>query len=265
MNSNSSTGLPLLHFENLLRFPELHHGITTRQGGYSKGFAEGLNLSYLVDDDTENVRRNREAVAQEFGVGFNQLIFPKQTHSTNFRIINAENLMEPADDTDALITDMKDIAIAVMSADCVPVLLYDPIHHVVAAIHAGWKGTVGGIVKNVLDAMMKKWNTDPKDLIAGIGPSICAKNYEVGKEVIEKVKLGFPDYKELLSDFSGEKAHLDLWKANVAWLQNAGVPEQSIEIMGICTFENHDRFFSARYFKNQTGRFAGVIKINSTN
>jgi YfiH family protein len=148
-----------------------------------------------------------------------------------------------------------------MSADCVPVLLYDREKKVIAAIHAGWKGTVNGIVDKVVSAMKKEFGCLPGNIRAGIGPSICAASYEVGPEVIAQFREKVPDTEKLFSNFHGEKAHVDLWEANRAWLLRQGVPEENIEVAGICTFQNPGRFFSARYFKNRTGRFAACIAL----
>ena len=142
-----------------------------------------------------------------------------------------------------------------------PVLLYDKRNKVIASIHAGWKGTVNGIVNVVVDVLKSEFNTDTENIIAGIGPSISAKNYEVGPEVIEAFEKTFSNHRELITNRHDNKAHVDLWLGNKTWLINQGVPEKNIEISGLCTYDNSDTFFSARYFKNKTGRFRGCIVL----
>lgn len=253
--------IPLLLFENLAAEPDLMHGITQRKGGISENFASGLNLSYTVGDNPDHVRCNRNLLAGAMEVPADRLIFPRQTHSANVKVITEENYHETTDDTDAVVTCGKNLALAVMSADCVPVLLYDKQQKVIAAIHAGWKGTVNGIVRNALRVMQNEFNCQPENILAGIGPSICAANYEVGPEVVEMFQRTFDNAGKLLSDFKEGHARVNLWEANKTWLTGFGVPEKNIEISGICTFSHPELFFSARYSKNHTGRFAGVIKL----
>jgi copper oxidase (laccase) domain-containing protein len=109
--------------------------------------------------------------------------------------------------------------------------------------------------------LKEEFGSSPQNILAGIGPSICAENYEVGKDVIDAFEKIFPDYPEIFSRRQGDKAHLDLWLTNKIWLIEQGVPEENIEIAGLCTFRNPNVFYSARYFKNKTGRFASAIVL----
>ena len=258
---NTHSSLPVYQFENLLQYPTIHHAITTRKGGISEGYADSLNLGYGVEDHLNYVAENRRRLAEFMGVPFDRLIFQKQTHSTNYKIITEKNYRDYIENTDALITTEKGIAIATLGADCVPILLYDKKNKIIASIHAGWKGAVNGIVNKVVSTLKKEFNSKPEDIIAGIGPSICAEVYEVGDEVIEAFKNTFPNHPLLISNYHNSKAHVDLWAANKTWLINQGVPEKNIEIAGLCTYKNHEIFYSARYFKNKTGRFASCIVI----
>jgi len=253
--------LQLFQFENLNNFPGIRHAVTTRHGGISEGYADSLNLGLGVDDRLSYVEENRRRLAEYMGVPLEKLIFQKQTHSTNYKIITSKNYKDFHDNNDALITAEKGIAIASLGADCVPVLLYDPVNEVIAAVHSGWKGTVNGITRIVVDAMRTEFNTKPQDIIAGIGPSICSSNYEVGPEVVEAFEKSFPKSPELISNRNGDKAHVDLWKANETWLMNEGVQKSNIEISGLCTYDHPELFFSARYFKNKTGRFGACIVL----
>ncbi len=261
MKLNKETHLEVFQFENLLDQSSIRHAISTRKGGISEGYADSLNLGYGVEDHLNYVEENRRRLAGFMGVPFERLVFQKQTHSTNYKIITEKNFRDTRENNDALITAEENMAIAALGADCVPILLFDKKEKVVASIHAGWKGTVNGIVDKVVSALKTEFNSQPENILAGIGPSICAENYEVGPEVIEAVKNAFANSSDLISNYHGDKAHVDLWLANKTWLINHGVPENNIEISGLCTFKNHETFYSARYFKNKTGRFASCIML----
>jgi YfiH family protein len=253
--------LVIYQFENLSKEKEIRHAITTRHGGVSEGFADSMNLGLGIDDNLGYVEENRRRLAEYMQVPFGKLIFQKQTHSTNYSIVTEKNIGKGFFDNDALITNIPGIAIAALGADCVPILLFDKKEKVIATIHAGWKGTVNGIVDKVMNCLKSEFNSRPENIIAGIGPSISAANYEVGPEVVIAFESAFKNSAELISNRHGDKAHVDLWLSNKTWLTQQGVPENQIEISGLCTYNNHDTFYSARYFKNQTGRFGGCIVL----
>src|SRR5688572_26909616 len=253
--------VPFYQFNHLSGDPGILHGITTRQGGVSKNEMDSMNLGYGVNDDPEAVRQNRHLLAKLMDVPDERLIFQKQTHSANHKIITEENFSETHDNNDALITATRNLALTSLGADCVPILLYDKKERVIASIHAGWKGTVNGITTKVVDAMKKHFNSKPQHILAGIGPSICAENYEVGPEVIEAFKKVFSKSGAFISGYHDNKAQADLWAANVHWLTEQGIPESNIEVSGLCTYANSLQFYSARYFKNKTGRFGSCIVL----
>ena len=151
---------------------------------------------------------------------------------------------------DALITNVPGYCVCVTTADCVPVLLYDKKQHVVAAVHAGWKGTVKHIVSNVMDHLNKMFGTQGEDVIACIGPSISLESFEVGDEVYDAFEeSGF------------DMSLISLWEANRIELLNLGVPAEQIEVAGICTYIHHDEFFSARRLGIDSGRTLSGIMI----
>lgn len=252
--------LKLWQFQKLSEYKTITHFVTGREGGVSEGEMGSLNLSFNVGDHPENVKENRRILAYAIGISESRLCFPVQTHTTNVGVVCDDSSALDFPDTDALITNKKGICLAVMSADCVPVLLYDPLVNAVAAIHAGWKGTVGKIVTATIEAMKKEYNARPEQIIAAIGPSICAKVYEVGEEVIERVKEAFP-HSCLLNSSTQGKAYFDLWNANKLQLMEMGVREENIEIAGKCTFLNSDLFFSARKSGYKAGRFAAGVML----
>jgi len=247
--------LELFQFQNLSRFDEICHYVTGRN---ASGYQNPFNLSYKVGG-VEEVSKNRALLANSLQILPQYLMFPDQTHSTNVKVIH--DCASSLDDTDAIITAVPGIGVNVMSADCVPILLFDPIKKVVAAIHAGWRGTVGQIVTKTLEAMRDNFSCSPPDIVASIGPSICKEAYEVGEEVITAVRDAFPGFYEKVVSHQNGKAHFDLWQANFLQLTQMGVLEDSIEIASICTFSRNEDFFSVRREGLSTGRFAAGILL----
>ena len=163
---------------------------------------------------------------------------------------------------DALITNVPGYCVCVTTADCVPVLLYDKKQHVVAAVHAGWKGTVKHIVSHVMDNMTQKFGTQGEDVIACIGPSISLESFEVGDEVYDAFEeSGFDMSLISMKKKETGKYHIDLWEANRIELLNRRVPAEQIEVAGICTYIHHDEFFSARRLGIDSGRTLSGIMI----
>lgn len=253
--------LPLWQFDNLSNKKEIRHYVSGREGGMSDGELGELNLSYKVGDDPEKVAQNRKLLAEEFTLESAKLVFPVQTHSNHVRLVYADTLAESLDDTDAIVTNEKGILISVMSADCVPVLLYDPVTQAVAAIHAGWRGTMAAIVSETIALMQKEFGSEPSSFLAAIGPSICDEVYEVGEEVIRAVEKLYGTKNGIISREENGKGYCNLWEANRILLLRAGVKPENIEVAGLCTYKNADQFFSARKSGNKAGRFAAGIML----
>ena len=245
-------------FNNLSKFKNLKNIVSTRLGGVSIGEKSSLNLSYKVGDDNLNVIENRRLLALELGINSDSLIFPDQTHSCHVQIVNSIEDIEKLKNTDAIITNVPQLCLCVMSADCVPILLFDSKQNVVAAIHAGWRGTVADIVTKTIQLMNTEFGSQSEDIYAAIGPSISADVYEVGIEVIDSVfaLLGYTEGLIVLKDF--DKGMLDLWETNRHILLKAGLLADNIEVAEICTFKNNESFFSYRK-SSETGRFAAGI------
>ena len=180
---------------------------------------------------------------------------------------------EQLEGVDALITNVPGVAISVRTADCIPVLLYDPVHKAIAAVHDGWRGTVQRLSQKVIAEMGRRYGTNPADLKAVIGPGIGPESFQVGQEVVDEfAQAGFP-MEQILKD-CGPKAttsdnpmngglHIDLWRANEWLLEEAGVT--SIQLTGICTYQHNDRFYSARREGAKCGRIINCIKLTSSN
>ncbi|MFW5760415.1 MAG: peptidoglycan editing factor PgeF [Cyclobacteriaceae bacterium] len=258
-NINRISNLPVYQFQNFNKLSDISHGITTRAGGVSNENFSSLNLSMMVNDDADKVKQNRNIVAAAFAVKPGNLKIPRQQHSNDVLVVGHNHPLDL--NADALITKEKNIALAVLLADCVPVLIYDKINKVTAAIHAGWRGTVANIVVATISKMQQTFGTDPENVVAGIGPSIGPEVYEVGPEVKEAADNSLGNGHGSIEKRNG-RYYFNLWKANQLQLLQCGVPSSNIEIAGICTYQNPEVFFSARKIKPVTGRFAAVIKIN---
>ena len=198
------------------------------------------------------------------------VVQPHQVHGTVImEVTDPMTTRNQLEGVDALMTDVPGVAISVRTADCIPVLLYDPVNRAIAAVHDGWRGTVQRLSRKVIDRMQSRYGTNPADLKAVIGPGIGPESFQVGQEVADEfAAAGFP-MDQILKD-CGPKAptadnpmagglHIDLWRANEWLLEEAGV--KSIETAGICTYLHNDRFFSARREGTKCGRIINCIKL----
>jgi polyphenol oxidase len=259
MITNKINNLLYFQFQNLSNVKGIKHFTSTRQGGVSKDHLSGLNLGYTVNDNPADVDKNHDLLSLATNIPREKMVFPKQTNGTNVAIVHS--LTDTFPDTDALITNIPGICIGIRTADCVPILLYEPDKKVIAAVHSGWKGTVEKISKKTIELMVEKFRIDPKKIIAGIGPSIGPKVYEIGHEVIIQVKNSFGKNQVLKNIAGTEKAYFDLWTANKLVLEESGVLPDNIEIAGMCTYSDESLFYSARRNGKQAGRLASGIMM----
>lgn len=191
------------------------------------------------------------------------VIQPHQIHGDRVEIVDRPNMTrEDLEGVDAIMTNLIDFPIGVRTADCVPVLLYDPVKRAIAAVHSGWKGTVLRISQKTINEMILHYGTNPSDLRAVIGPCIGPEAFTVHDDVESAFsKAGFP--MELISkQRNKDEFTIDLWKANKWILEKTGVQPANIHISGICTYTRHNDFYSARYeHNNKCGRNINVIRI----
>lgn len=253
-------GSELIQFRQFQNFRGMGHFISSRFGGVSKDGYESFNLSLKSGDDENSVHENRKILADQLGFSEEQLYFPDQCHTNRIQVIESKLEIPDLTETDGMVTHQKGICLCVLSADCVPILLYDSVKQVVGAVHAGWKGTAAGIVRRAIDEMIEHYGCKPGRIMAGIGPAISAEIYEVGEEV-ENVFEDFYEETDRIISHHPEtgRAHIDLQEANRILLLNAGLKESRIEVLKECTFSNPDRYFSARRDGFETGRFAAGI------
>lgn len=269
MNFINKNNVNLLQFNSLLH-KNLFHFSTTIQGGISTGEYSTFNLGFYAGDNRENVYENRTRLASLAEAGYQSLFVPYQTHSDKICVIDEEFLSLKDDDrylklngVDALITNQSNICIGVTTADCVPVLIFDPVKKVLAAVHAGWKRTVQYIAALTVKEMIRKFGCKPQDIFAGIAPSICAECYEVGNDVRDTFMLAAFDMEKISyrNDNTG-KYHIDLREANRLQLIEVDVLPEHIEVSDLCTYSNPGMFFSARRQTIHCGRMVtgGVIQ-----
>jgi len=239
------------------------HAIFTRQGGSSpKPWAE-LNLGGTVGDAPERVVENRLRAFRAIGQSADSIFDVWQVHSSQVVIAHAPRPASQAPiKADAIITDRPGVNLFMRFADCVPILLFEPIKKSVGIVHAGWEGTVKRIAEATIRMMQAEYGAKEGNIFAAIGPSIGAHHYEIGTEVVEKVRHVFgSDADGLLSRYNGKPKgsglQFDLWEANRLILEQAGL--RNIEISGICTACHLEDWYSHRGEAGVTGRFGAVI------
>jgi hypothetical protein len=243
--------------------------VTTRHGGVSVGPYASLNLGAQVGDDRQAVLENRGRVAAALGV--DRLTIAAQQHTNRVAVVDRSNAGRGHDGvagsrsafpaTDALVTDLPGVALAVVVADCAPVVLFDPVHRAIGVAHCGRAGTVSGVLPNTVEAMAGKFGCAPEDLLVGIGPAIRAESYEVGDAQAAEVTAAFgPDAAGLLTPTRPGHCNLDIVGGLRVQLRRAGVRDANVHDMGIDTRVNASEFFSHRAAR-PSGRFAAVALL----
>lgn len=238
---------------------------TTRHGGFSHGAHGGFNINRYCGDDEACIDKNLALLASELGVDKANIIMPHQTHGTETRLISRDFLslgqatqQMILEGVDALMTDVPGVCIGVSTADCIPIIIYDPEHRATAAIHAGWRGTVARIAVKAVTEMRLAYGSRPEALLAVIGPGISLDAFEVGDEVYDEfASAGFD-----MAAISRREAkwHIDLKECNRLQLVSLGIMPRNIQVSGICTYNNYTDYFSARRLGAQSGRiFTGTI------
>lgn len=241
------------------------NAFSTRGGGVSNLPLGALNLAYFKGDDKANVAENRRRFLEAIGAETATVMTARQTHSTDRCFVETNEQARGAQpDCDAMATKLPGVLLAIQTADCLPVLIADPKSGVMAAIHAGWRGTAGRITERSVADLMLIHGVNPRDCIAALGPSACAECYEVGEEVIERYKKEFAYWQKLFTNFKGGgKARLNVRAANIQQLKFCGFVEERIHAAEYCTMHQGELFFSyRREGKSQasgTGRLLSLI------
>ncbi len=264
----SDTEIPFLYFRRLAEHRSLKHGCSTRVGGVSEGCFSSMNLGFGRGDADENVLENYDRLCHAMGFTKEQVVLPDQVHDTVVRRATkadcGKGIIKPRDYdcVDAQITDEPGVSLAVFGADCVPVFFYDPVKKAIGTAHAGWRGTIGRIAEKTVQAMTDEFGSQPENIEAYIGVSICGECYTVGGEVAERFLKEFP---EAMTQTNAQKedgtCQLDLWQVNRIILEQAGVKPEHIVIGGVCTKCHFDVLYSHRVMGNDRGSLAGFLML----
>lgn len=270
MISIEQEGLELLQFESTFLDNDVFSFVTTRNQAKIDNPYSSFNLGLYSGGDRDEVLRNLEQLSKVIGISSENIFLPHQAHGVkigtvgeDFMSLDTDSKAKALNGIDALITNIPFVVIGVTTADCVPVLLYDTKNKVIAAVHAGWRGTVGHIVRQCVKRMSLLYKTRTEDIKAMIGPSISPGCFEVGNEVIDIFRSSGYDLSQIsFFNRDSNKYHIDLWEANRLDLANVGVPHSQIEISQLCTYTLSDKFYSARRLSVSSGRFVTGIYLS---
>ncbi len=254
-------GISYIVSEPLESTGALVHAFSTRKGGVSGPPFSGLNLSLSVGDDPEMVDKNLGLLKLALGIPDGaRLLGLKQVHGSRILTIkDKKDIPKEAPKADGAVTDLGGLIISVLTADCLPLLLYDPVKGVAGAVHAGWRGTLRGICKSAVQSMAVGFGTNPEDIVAVLGPCIGPCCYTVGDELIKEFESAFGHDPSFIKRDRG-RPRLDLAAINIKVLKEAGLREENIKTEPYCTSCNEELFFSHRRDK-RTGRQMSLIMI----
>lgn len=264
--------VPYIQFKNLSATGIVKHGFSTRKGGVSTGIFSSMNLNFKRGDDPDAVLENYRRMAAALNMRVEDMVLSDQTHTTNVRVITEEDrgkgILKPQDysDVDGMITNVPGIVLVTSYADCVPLYFVDPVRKAIGLSHSGWKGTVGHIGQKTVWNMHEVYGTEPKDIVAAIGPSICQSCYEVSDDVAEAFRANFTadEAADILLDKGNGKYQLDLWKANWYVLTDAGILPEHLSVTDLCTACHPDLLWSHRKTNGQRGGLSAFLSLIDT-
>ena len=261
--------VPYLEYPLLTDTKIVHHGFSTRLGGVSQGCYASMNLSFTRGDDEAAVRENYHRIAKSIGVKCENMVLSQQTHTTNVRVVTEKDkgkgIVKPLDytDVDGMVTNIHGICLVTFYADCVPLYFVDPVQKAIGLSHSGWRGTVGKIGKETILKMEEQYGSDPKDILAAVGPSICKDCYEVSEDVILEFQKNFKEryWKDLFYRKENGKYQLDLWKANEIIFKESGILPEHIAVTNVCTHCNSEILYSHRTSGDRRGNLAAFLAL----
>lgn len=238
------------------------HCFTTRLGGVSEGIFSSLNIGYNRGDDPKNVEENYRILTAALGCDLSDLVLTRQIHTDIVRIATRQEAGKSLDnrdwpECDALITNEPGVALVIFTADCTPILLHDPVTGAVGAAHAGWRGTAMGIAAKTVQAMVREYGCEAKNIRAAIGPNIGCCCFETDRDVPDAMIEALGEETKGFIRPNGEKYYVNLKEINALWLRRAGV--EKIEISDACTACQPDVFWSHRVTRGQRGSQGAII------
>jgi YfiH family protein len=247
-----------LKVPNWEKYDGLLHGFMGRRGGKSIGLYESLNVSYRVGDDPKVVSQNVCDLKLAVGIHDGRIVTMKQVHGDRIVEVKDKTVKE-AGEADGMVTEISDVFLGVLTADCVPILFVAPKEKKVAVVHAGWRGTLAGVAEKLLRLLKDQHGIAPDNVDAALGPAIGSCCYEIGADVVQPMITRWGDLAEVSIQSRGGKSYLDLRKLNRAILKKAGVPSDQIHQLGPCTSCAKNDFFSYRRERADTGRQISFI------
>lgn len=247
-----NSGLVTYRFDSLPA-ESLSHAVFTRLGGVSQGPFATLNVGSSVGDDPAAVAENHTRICQHMGITASRVATGHQVHGNQVALVSGEDGGRAFPNTDGIVTTVPGLGLMLRFADCQPILLLDPARHALGLIHAGWRGLAQGVAYRAVEAMQRAFGSDPRDLVAALGPAIGPCCYVVGDNVAAAMGYALPNWRHVLKQ-EGSGWRFDLPAANAQQLAAAGVFH--IEQAGICTSCHNDEFYSHRAENGRTGRFA---------
>lgn len=261
--------VPYLEYPMLKDTGIVRHGFSTRLGGVSEGYYASMNLSFDRGDRKEAVAENFRRIGEALGVRCEDMVLSRQTHTTNVRIVTdadrGKGITRERDytDVDGLVTNVPGICLVTSYADCVPLFFVDPVKKVIGLSHSGWRGTVGKIGRKTVELMHERFGSDPADILAAVGPSVCMDCYEVSSDVIEKFKEAFSEnwWDQLFYEKPDGKYQLDLWKANELIFLESGILPEHIAVTNVCTHCNSDILYSHRAAGDKRGNLCAFLAL----
>lgn len=265
---NKKNGLSYITFPSFEQCGVVRHAFTTRKGGVSSGIYSTVNMSFSNGDSRENVLCNYNRICDAIGVDVNKCVLSHQTHTVNLKTVTEADAGKGIfkernyDNIDGLVTNVRGLVLVTQYADCVPLLFVDPEKRVVAASHAGWRGTVGKIGALTVRKMKEEFGCDPKNILVGIAPSIKQCCFEVDRPVFEEFcRIDGVDINEICEFKENEKYNIDLQKTNALIIAAAGVPTENITVSDLCTKCHCDMFHSHRATGGKRGNNAALISL----
>lgn len=271
IEEKEKNGVPYLSFPLLEQTGIVRHGFSTRLGGVSRGHCASMNISTTRGDDPEAVRENIQRLAAAIGVSPEGMTYTHQVHTTNVAVVRPEDKGKRFEETDGMITNVPGICLVTFYADCVPLYFVDPVRKAIGLSHSGWRGTVGKMANITVKKMQDVFGSEPKDIVAAVGPSICRDCYEVSEEVIEQFRKHYDKkiwsglFYQKESQKGTDKYQLDLWKANEQNLLEAGILPQHMAVTNLCTCCNPEILFSHRVLGWERGNLSAFLALTEEN
>ncbi len=262
-----NNGVPFLAAEAFRAAGGVVHGFSTRLGGVSEGIFSSLNLGFNRGDNPDHVRENYRRFCAAIGADADRIVMTGQIHETEIRtatpdLIKADICTPTGYDCDGLISNQPGLVLTIFTADCIPVLLYDPVRRVIAAVHAGWRGTAKNIAGKAVNKMQQDYGCQPEHILTAIGPGISRCCFETHSDVPDAMAASLGDIASPhITSLPDGKFKVDLKAINAALLMRAGVTADHVEISADCTACLCETYWSHRVTQGRRGSQAAMIQL----